>query len=86
MVTSIVEKDVNCRHGRVLGFQLFQHLPRCLGIDLLTIHKGELKGLKIKCALNVQPLASGCGFNGDFLVLGKPTMSRAALMLRMHCV
>lgn len=58
MVAGIVEKDVNSRHGGILGLQLFQHLSRCLGIDLLAFHKGELKGLEIKRALNVQPLAS----------------------------
>ena len=58
MVSSIVEKDVTCRHGWVLGFQLLQHLLRCVGIDLLAFHKSELKALKIKRTLDVQPLAT----------------------------
>jgi len=58
MVSSIVEKDVNCCHGWVLGFQLFQHLLRCVGIDLFAFHKSELKALKIKRTLDVLPLAS----------------------------
>ena len=37
--------SVHCRHGWVLGFQLFQHLLGCLGIDLLALDKAELKGL-----------------------------------------
>ena len=42
----------------VLGFQLFQHLLRCVGIDLFVFHKSELEALKIKRTLDVQPLAS----------------------------
>ena len=58
MVASIVEKYVNCRHGWVLDFQRFQYLLRCVGFDLFAFHKSELKALKIKRALDVQPLAS----------------------------
>ena len=43
--SGIVEKDVNRFHDEVLGFQLFQHLARCLGVDLLALDKSELKGL-----------------------------------------
>ena len=39
-------------------FQLFQHLLRCVSIDLFAFHKSELKAFKIKRTLNVQPLAT----------------------------
>ena len=58
MVARIIEKDVNKLPSRVLGFQLFQHLLRCLGINLFAVDKSELKIFKIKRALNVQPLAT----------------------------
>ena len=51
--SGIIEKDVNRFHDEVLGFQLFQHLARCFGVDLLAFDKSELKGFEIKCALNV---------------------------------
>ena len=58
MVSGIVEKDVNCCHAWILGSQLFQHLLRCVGIDLFAFFKSELKSSEIKRALNVQPLTT----------------------------
>ena len=57
MISGIVYKDVDERHGGIVALQLFQHLFGCLGIDLLGLDKGELKGFKIKRALNVQALS-----------------------------
>ena len=58
MIAGIVDKDMDGRHGLVVALQLCQHLLGCLGIDLLAFHKGELEGLKVKRALNVEPLAA----------------------------
>ena len=86
MVAVIVEEDVNCRDGWGLGFQFFQHLLVCLGIDLLGFDKGELKGLKIKRTLDVEPFASRRAFQGDLLCLEEPTMGRLTLVFWMHRV
>ena len=57
MIAGIVDKNMDGRHGLVVAFQFFQHLSGCLSIDFLAFHKGELEGLKVKRALNVEPLA-----------------------------
>ena len=57
MIAGIVDKNMDGRHGLVVAFQLFQHLSGCLGIDLLAFHRGDLESLKVKRALNVEPLA-----------------------------
>ncbi len=57
VITGVVEEDVDRRHGRVVAlrlFQLFQHGPCRLGIDLLAFHESKLERFKIKRALNVQ--------------------------------
>ena len=57
VITRVVHEDMNGRHCRVVAFQLFQHLFGRLGVDLLTLNKGELEGLKVERALYVEPLA-----------------------------
>ena len=81
MVTCIVEYDVNHTHRGVGIRNLFQHLPGGYSIDLFALNKDELKSFEIKCALNVDPLATRCGFNRRLLILREPTMSRTALIL-----
>ena len=58
MIPSIVHKDVDCRHYRIVAFQFFQHLSGCLRVYLFGFDKGDLEGLKINCALDIQPLAT----------------------------
>ena len=58
VIPGIVEKHVDCRLGWVVTLQFCEHLLRCFGVDLLGFHKGELEGLQIKRALDVEPLAS----------------------------
>jgi IS30 family transposase len=61
LIESLSPLPVHARRSitfdRGTEFSAWQHLPRCLGVDLLAFHKGELKGLKIKRPLNFQPLA-----------------------------
>ncbi len=52
-----------------------------MGIDLFAFDKSELKGLEIKRALDVEPLASRRGFQGDLLCLEDLTISRPILVL-----
>ena len=58
VITRVVHEDMNGGHCRVVVFQLFQHLFGRLGVDLLALNKGELEGLKIERALNVEALAT----------------------------
>ena len=58
MISGIVDKDMDGRLGRVVALQFFQHLLGCLGVDPLTLDKGELKSLQIKRALDIKPLAA----------------------------
>ena len=53
----VVQKDMNGRHCRGVALQLFQHLLGRMGVDLLTLNKGELEGLKVERASYVEPLA-----------------------------
>ena len=51
VITRIIDKDMDGCHRRVVAFQLFQHLFCRLGVDPLTLNKGELEGLKVERAL-----------------------------------
>ena len=86
MVTCIVEYDVNFTHRGVNFLNLFQHLPGGYSIDLVALDKDELGNFEIKCALNVDPLATRCGFNRRLSILRKPAMSRTVLILGVHGV
>lgn len=55
MIAGIVHIDVDDCHRGIVAFQLFQHLFCRQRIDLLSFHKGEVEGLKIKRPLDVKP-------------------------------
>ena len=57
VITCVVHEDMKVCLRRVVAVQLFQHLFGCLGVDLLTLNKGELKYLHIKRALYIEALA-----------------------------
>ena len=84
MVTCIVEYDVNYTHRGVGFLNLFQHFPGGYSIDLFALDEDKLGSFKIKCALNVDPLATRRGFNRRLLILREPAMSRTALILRVQ--
>ena len=86
MVTCIVEYDVNYAQRGIGFLNLFQHLPGGYSIDLFALDKDELGSFEIKCALNVDPLATRCGFNRRLLILREPAMSWTALILGVHGV
>ena len=86
MATCIVEHDVGHAHRGVDFLNLFRHLLGGYSIDRFALDEDELECFVIKCALNVDPLATRCGFYRGLLILREPAMSRTALILGMHCV